>query len=147
MGRGVLVGAIIFVLLGGTALPLQAQQPAPDREQERGFRLDQNYPNPFNPTTRIPFFLDEDLFQDGRPVVVSVRIFNILQQLVAVPVALDHTEGNRVPVEGLEYSTPGRKEAFWDGLDQFGRAVASGIYYLQLLVNGRSHVRKMVVSK
>ena len=114
---------------------------------ENGFLLEQNYPNPFNPETTIPFTLGEELFVDGRPAVVSVRIFNVLSQLVASPVALGHTSGEGVEVDQLEYLQPGRYQAFWDGTDQMGRQVASGIYLLQMTVNGRSATRKMYVMK
>jgi hypothetical protein len=116
--------------------------------QANGLRLDPNYPNPFNPETTIPFNLGEDLFVDGRPAVVTIRIFNILTQLVAHPVALRHPAGEGVPVDQLEYTQPGRYEAFWDGTDQMGRQVASGIYLVQLAVNGyKPLTRKMYVLK
>lgn len=116
--------------------------------QANGFQLGQNYPNPFNPETTIPFTLGEDLFADGRPVVVSIRIFNILTQLVAHPVALDHPSGEGVEIDQLEYTRPGRYEGFWDGTDQSGRTVASGIYLMQLAVNGQKPLtRKMYVLK
>ena len=115
--------------------------------QGNGFQLGQNYPNPFNPETTIPFVLGDELFVDGRPAVVSVRIFNVLAQLVAHPVALAHPSGEGVEVDGLEYIQPGRYEAFWDGTDQFGRQVASGIYLMQLKVNGVSLTRKMIITK
>jgi flagellar hook assembly protein FlgD len=71
----------------------------------------------------------------------------LLSQLVAHPVALAHPAGAGVEVRALEYSQPGRHEAFWDGTDQSGRQVASGIYLLQLTVNGQSGTRKMIVQK
>jgi hypothetical protein len=116
--------------------------------QANGFQLEQNYPNPFNPETTIPFTLGEELFVDGRPAVVSIRIFNILTQLVANPVALRHPSGEGVEVDQLEYLQPGRYEAYWDGTDQMGRQVASGIYLMQLSVNGlKPLTRKMYVMK
>ncbi|MDA0329538.1 MAG: hypothetical protein O2958_11085 [Gemmatimonadetes bacterium] len=115
--------------------------------QANGFQLQQNYPNPFNPETTIPFSLGEDLFVDGRPAVVSVRIFNILSQLVAHPVALGHPSGEGIELDQIEYTQPGRYEAFWDGTDQMGRQVASGIYLMQMTVNGVSATRKMYVMK
>ena len=116
--------------------------------QANGFQLSQNYPNPFNPETTIPFTLGEGLFVDGRAPVVSIRIFNILAQLVAYPVALRHPAGEGVPLDQLEYSQPGRYEAYWDGTDQMGRQVASGIHLMQLTVNGLKPVsKKMYVLK
>ena len=126
----------LFVAAGG--LSAQEAGQAASAGQANGFQLEQNYPNPFNPETRIPFVLDEGLFADGRPVVVSLRIFNLLQQVVASPVALGHPAGEGVQMMQLE---------FWDGADTSGRQVASGIYFMQLTVNGVSKTRKMYVLK
>jgi hypothetical protein len=128
-------------------LPAQEAGRAGSAGQANGFQLEQNYPNPFNPETRMPFLLGEDLFVDGRPAVVSMRIFNLLQQVVASPVALGHPSGEGVPMLQLEFTRPGRYEAFWDGTDGYGRQVASGIYFMQLTVNGVSKTRKMYVMK
>ena len=119
----------------------------PAGKQDSGFRLEQNYPNPFNPETKIPFVLYEDLFVDGRPAVVSVRIFNVLQQFITAPTALNHPNGEGVPVIELAYPLPGRYETYWDGRDSQGRQVASGVYFVQLTVNGRSQVQRMYVTK
>lgn len=147
MRRTLGVLSVLLLLFGAwTTLSAQETGRAP-AEQGNGFQLEQNYPNPFNPETKIPFVLSEDLFVDGRPAVVSLRIFNLLQQMVAVPVALGHPEGEGVPLRDLEYFQPGRYEAFWDGTDQTGRQVASGIYFMQLTVNGVSQYRKMYVLK
>jgi hypothetical protein len=144
------LGRVLFVLLSivGFMCPASAQQVRATGKQDSGFHLEQNYPNPFNPETKIPFVLDEDLFSGGQPVVVSVRIFNVLQQFIAAPTALNHPHGEGVPVLDLEYPAPGRWEAYWDGRDEFGRQVASGVYFVQLTVNGRRpQVRKMFVTK
>lgn len=116
-------------------------------EQANGFQLEQNYPNPFNPETTIPFTLGEELFADGRAPVVTVRIFNLLQQLVAYPIAVGHSSGEGQELRQIEYTIPGPYEAYWDGTDLSGRQVASGIYFMQLTVNGRSETRKMYVLK
>lgn len=142
----VLLSALLILMV---AAPASGQALRGD-EQERGgegFLLEQNYPNPFNPATRIPFVLDEGAFPGGREAVVTVRIYNVLQQYVATPVALNHPRGAAAPLEELAYSSPGRYEAYWDGSDQSGAKVASGVYFLQLVVNGRSQVRKMFVTK
>jgi hypothetical protein len=150
MRRGSSVGVILLLALGLFAFPLHAQSSdgnAPG-SRERGFRLGQNYPNPFNPETFIPFELSSELFQDGAPVRVTIRIYNVLQQLVAVPVALNHPYGNSMPVDNLEYAGEGQYVAWWDGYDRTGRKAASGVYYLQLVINGQgSALRKMLVTK
>ncbi len=141
--------SVLFVLLSivGLALPVSAQQAGSTGKQDSGFILEQNYPNPFNPETKIPFVLGDELFTDGKPVVVSVRIYNALLQFITAPTALNHPGGEGVPVLDLEYPYPGRFEAYWDGRNQEGRQVASGVYIVQLTVNGRTQVRKMFVIK
>jgi hypothetical protein len=143
---GTIAGAlVIFACL--LAAPGSALAQAEPPSTGNGFDLEQNYPNPFNPETTIPFTLREELFASGRPVVVSVRIFNLLGQPVAYPVALQHSSGPGVEVNNLDYTQPGRHEAYWDGTDQSGRPVASGIYFMQLTVNGQSVSRKMYALK
>jgi hypothetical protein len=148
MGRGL---CVFLVLISALLLPgsLEAQQVggAGDRgEPGEGFRLGQNYPNPFNAETRIPFELFEEALPEGRPATVSMRIFNLLRVYVASPTALNHPAGDGTPVIDLEYGMPGRYEAFWDGRDRSGANVASGLYILELTVNGRSRVMRMWVS-
>lgn len=139
------LSVLLYLLVGAAALT--AQEPPPATRQGNGFQLEQNYPNPFNPETTIPFTLTEALFVNGGTATVSVRIFNLLQQLVAYPVALRHPSGEGVQMRNLVYTQPGRYEAFWDGRDTAGRQVASGIYFMQLTVNGQSATRKMYVLK
>ena len=137
----------VFLILTLFAVPAKiSAQFTGDDGQENGFTLGQNYPNPFNPETRIPFELNESLFTEGRTAVVSVRIYNVLQQFVAAPVALRHSSGQS-PLIDLEYSQPGRHEAYWDGRDRSGREVASGIYFVQLTVNGLRAIIRMYVTK
>ncbi|MCG6990151.1 MAG: hypothetical protein LJF06_18565 [Gemmatimonadetes bacterium] len=139
----------VLLLTFGASVTLSAQEPGKPATSGRtnGFQLEQNYPNPFNPETKIPFVLGEGLFASGRPVVVTLRIFNLLQQMVAIPVALNHPAGEGVKLKQLEYTQPGRYEAFWDGKDINGRPVASGIYFMQLTVNGVSQYKRMYVLK
>ena len=141
------LSVLLSLFVAAEAVSAQDTGPPASSGQASGFELRQNYPNPFNPETTIPFVLHEGLFVDGRPAVVSVRIFNLLQQLVGSPVALGHSSGEGAGLIQLEYSQPGTYEAFWDGTDQSGRQVASGIYFMQLTVNGVSKTRKMYVLK
>ena len=138
----------LAVLVSGGAVSGAAQDiPPPLDERDVGFKLEQNYPNPFNPETRIPFELSESLFASGEPVTVSIRIFNILQQFVAAPVALGFPGGEGLPLMQLEYTSAGRYEAYWDGRDRNGNRVASGVYFVQMLVSGQTAWRKMFVTK
>jgi hypothetical protein len=149
MRRTLSVSFVLLSIFGLIACPASTQETGrgvPGGQQASGFELQQNYPNPFNPETTIPFTLYEDLFADGRPVVVSIQIFNLLQQPVAVPVALNHPAGE-IRVRRLEYTSPGDHEAFWDGRDRSGSQVASGMYFVRLTVNGRSKYKRMLVTK
>ncbi len=152
MRRRLFTGVIFLAILAFMPGAVMAQDPGSDaspRSNEAGFELLQNYPNPFNPSTRIPFTLSPELFEasnDGT-VKVTMRIFNVLQQLVAYPTALGHPDGDGVPLEGLTYYTPGTKEALWDGQDMNGRQAASGMYYLQMIVGSHRQIIKMVVSR
>ena len=141
------LSVLLSLFVAAEAVSAQDSGPPASSGQASGFELQQNRPNPFNPETTIPFVLHEELFVDGRPAVVSIRIFNLLQQLVASPVALGHSSGEGVELIQLEYLQPGTYEAFWDGTDQSGRPVASGIYFVQLTVNGVTRLMKMSVLK
>lgn len=142
---------VTLVLISAVLLPesVSGQQVGvavgAQQEPESGFELGRNYPNPFNPDTRIPFDLFEGVFPEGRPANVTIRIFNILRQYVASPTALGHPAGDGTPVVDLEYTSPGHYEAYWDGRDRSESLVASGVYILELMVNGRPQVRRMFV--
>ena len=125
----------------------RAQQQPPQRTQ---VELGQNYPNPFNPATTIPFKLSEDLFTGGRRPIVTLRIYNVLAQLVAIPSlqasgqALENDEVEcRDPHDGVcEFS------AYWDGhYINSTREAASGVYVYQLVVYGQRSSRRMIVMK
>jgi hypothetical protein len=145
------VGFYLMLLFAGL-LPgsLSAQQVGvglePGETSTAGFQLGSNYPNPFNPDTRIPFELFDSVFVEGRPASVTIRIYDILRQYVASPTALAHPAGDGALVIDLEYTSPGRHEAYWDGRNRSGYLVASGVYVLELTVNGRTQSRRIFVS-
>jgi hypothetical protein len=146
------IRCVILVLLSAAVLPLglEAQQGGSiveEADREAVFTIGTNYPNPFNPETRIPFELHDDAFVDGRPAIVTARIYNALVRYVASPTALNHPAGEGTPVIDLEYNFPGRHELYWDGRDRSGNAVASGIYVLEMTVNGTTRFLRMYVSK
>ncbi|MDE2804075.1 MAG: hypothetical protein OXN18_02910 [Gemmatimonadota bacterium] len=146
MRRIVCVG--VFLCFGVFGRVAGQERPPPLGEQDPGFTLEQNYPNPINTETRIPFELYESLFVEEGSATVSIRVYNILYQFVAAPVALGFPGGEGLPMLQLEYTSPGEYEAYWDGRDRTGRQVASGVYFVQMVVNGREPViRRMFVTK
>jgi hypothetical protein len=131
---------VLFGLLG-FAVRAGAQQGTtqPCETSTSEFSLEQNFPNPFaaGSPTRIPFTLCPSLFAEGRSVVVTIRIVNVIQQFVAAPVAKGHPSGEGVPATQLEYVQPGRYFAEWDGRDTNGTLVSNGVYWIQLTIPGK----------
>ncbi len=102
-----------------TAVEASARASAPG-----GLSLAQNAPNPFNSDTVIRFALP-------RPSQVELAIYNLLGQPVAVL------------VQG-----PAAAGAFavrWDGRDQTGREVTSGVYFYRLRAGGHVVIRKLLL--
>lgn len=126
-----------------------AGQPTDIPPQARGdrgdFSLEPVSPNPFESETRIAFRLGEGLLDAEREVRVSMRIFNILHQLVAVPVTLDSDGRPGEPLEDRLYDGPGLFTAFWDGVDREGRRATAGPYFVELRVGDRTQVRKILL--
>jgi hypothetical protein len=114
-------------------------------QQPRGRKsgtLGQNYPNPSNPETHIPFSIACGDGPGGESVV-SVRIYNVLAQLVAIPVV----QGRGDPLDNIKLPC-GDYVGYWDGkVRQTGREASSGIYIYELVVDGERSSRKMFVSQ
>lgn len=121
------------------------------RDRGSGSELGQNSPNPFGQETRIPFTIgDYPACSDpSRVYRTSLRIYNILSQLVAVPVLQNGTGGaaNGAPLESVEL-TCGQYEAYWDARNsRTGQGAAPGIYLYRLEVDGRPVTKKMIKSR
>ncbi|MGD2216253.1 MAG: hypothetical protein PVJ64_05840 [Gemmatimonadales bacterium] len=80
-------------------------------------------------------------------MVVSIRIYNLLHQPIAIPTALDHPTSAGQPLQELRYEAPGRYEAYWDGTDQSGRRVSSGVYFCEIFANRARDVRRLAVTR
>ncbi|MDO9578112.1 MAG: CotH kinase family protein [Candidatus Cloacimonadales bacterium] len=89
-------------------------------------QLLQNFPNPFNPSTKISFSLPNE----SR---INLSIYNIKGQLVKILV-------NELFNKGIYTVT-------WDGDDNTGKSVASGIYYYRLSDRHSTRTRKMLLLK
>ncbi len=90
------------------------------------FKLEQNYPNPFNMATTIDFSLPGE-------GPVSLDIFNYTGQLVRRLVTGDMPAGSH--------------SVIWDGLDDNGSTVSSGVYISRLAAGGKSSTMKMTLIK
>jgi hypothetical protein len=88
--------------------------------------LRQNYPNPFNPATVVTF----DLAARGR---VRVEIYDVL--------------GRRVTTMADRVFEAGRHRLSWDGRDNRGRAVASGVYICRLDTSAGRDSKKMILAR
>jgi hypothetical protein len=147
--------ALSVVLVLGAFMPsrsaAQGLSPQTGGGQGAGLQLGQNFPNPVNQDTRIRFVVGDaqGCTDSGRQYRVSLRIYNLLAQQVAVPV-LQGGVGNVAGGEPLEslLLTCGEYIVYWDGkYSQTGEDVASGIYLYRLEVDGKVLVKKMIVRK
>ncbi|MBN2030874.1 Ig-like domain-containing protein [bacterium] len=92
------------------------------------FTLQQNYPNPFNPSTKIRYTIQ-------RPGHISLTIYNVLGQQIKVLVD-----------ENLSASTAAY-EVEWDGTDEMGRPVASGIYLYRIQQETYAKTKRMLLMR
>ncbi len=90
------------------------------------FELKDNYPNPFNPTTRIPFTVDKTR---------------------SVKLAVYDARGAQVRTIVNAKFGAGSYEASWDGLDDAGQLVSSGIYFLRLQSDDLVKTNRIVLLK
>ncbi len=91
-----------------------------DNKVPSTYALEQNYPNPFNPTTTINFSVP-------KTGIVNVSVYNSIGQLVKV-------------LANDSY-VPGTYQVTWNGMNEQGNQVASGVYFYKL--TSKSYVRTM----
>lgn len=97
----------------------------------RSFALEQNYPNPFNAATVITFSLDD---ASAARIDTKLNIFNVLGQKIKT------LQDGELPAQGSFSYT-------WDGTDNEGNGVASGVYFYRLTMGDKHESRKMVLLK
>ena len=96
----------------------------PVDETPSAYKLTQNFPNPFNPSTTIMF----DMRAKGH---VSLKIYNVAGQLV------------RTLVNGVKDA--GHHKLTWDGRNNSGVSVASGVYFYKMETTNFSQTKKMIM--
>jgi len=102
-----------------TSIPEQKSQPT-------GFNLNQNYPNPFNGTTVIQYVVPQSSY-------THLNIYNINGQLVKT--LIDHR------------MSQGFHSVYWDGTDNLGESVSSGLYLYSLKTSESQLSKKMLYLK
>jgi photosystem II stability/assembly factor-like uncharacterized protein len=90
------------------------------------FYLKQNYPNPFNPVTFIEYELPKNSS-------VQLRIFNVTGRLIRTLCNTDQLAGRHI--------------IRWNGKNEQGISVSSGLYFYKLETEGNSEIRKMIFMK
>ncbi|RMF56604.1 MAG: choice-of-anchor D domain-containing protein [Calditrichaeota bacterium] len=93
------------------------------------YYLAQNYPNPFNPVTQIGFRIAN--FPSGAGAFVKLAVYDLL--------------GRKVKTLVNKSLTPGEYQVQWDGKDENGKPVVSGVYLYRLQAGDFVQVRKMVL--
>ena len=113
-----LINAVLSVRLDGVGTPKQTI-------------LLQNYPNPFNPETWIPYHLSE-------AALVTLSIYD--------------TTGQQIRTLSLGFQAAGfyqsrSRAAYWDGRNDLGEQVSSGVYFYQLSTPSEHQMKRMVIVK
>ena len=90
-----------------------------------------NYPNPFNPETWIPYQLAEE-------TIVTLTIYDAKGALVR-RLGMGH--------QSAGYYTSHRRAVYWDGRNESGELVTSGLYFYQLATPSFSQMGRMVILK
>lgn len=130
-----LIVAGYFTEAGGISSPYLARwtdqqstanEDEPLTELPNDVLLGQNYPNPFNPSTTMEYSL---------PVAgdVSLQVVNLLGQTVKTLVG--------------EWQPAGSYRISWDGTNESGAAVASGVYFYRLVAGDIKQSRKMILAR
>jgi len=110
----------IFEVHASTSTPAPRRDAAP-------FTLHQNTPNPFNPRTVIRYELPTDGLE------TSLRVYDLRGSLV------------RTLVDGPQFA--GTRTVTWNGRDDSGRMVSSGMYFYRLTVGTESKTKKLMLLK
>lgn len=108
----------------GGSIALDSRTPTAALPTE--FALSQNVPNPFNPSTIVEFALPKD-------AQVNLSVYNVLGQHV------------KTLVNDLQRA--GRQTVTWDGTDNGGVSVASGVYFYKIRAGDFSDTKKMLLLK
>jgi hypothetical protein len=136
---------LVLLLVAGP--PAEAQQAVPQSAPQTAdpplVELRDNYPNPFYASTTIPFTIRPEVCRDGHQPTVTLEIYNVLAQVVAVPLLTGQT-----PRRIQRLTLPcGEYEAIWDGKLLDGTDATTGIYWYHLTVDRRRQANNMILQR
>jgi hypothetical protein len=110
------------------SLTLSAEMPtAIEQAKDKApiaYQIYQNYPNPFNPETAIEFQLPQ-------PSEIEISIFNL--------------QGQKITTLVNSNLSAGEHKVAWNGTDESGRAVTSGVYLCQMRAGDRVETKKLLL--
>ena len=127
-----LTADIVSVIQPGNTSGIDFNLPSAVEDEEEvvskiaEFKLCQNYPNPFNPGTEIEYALN-------KPGEVTLEVYNLI--------------GQKIKTLVKERQPAGSHRVVWDGRNEQGKPVSSGIYFYRLGVNGGTETKRMVLLK
>lgn len=110
----------------GIELPDKPESISSEKASAKPGLTAQTYPNPFNPQTQIAYNLPEDSY-------VKLTIYNI--------------QGQKVKLLVDEYQSAGTRNVIWDGCDETGEKVASGVYFYRIEAGPYSVANRMILLK
>ena len=116
------------------------------------FSLEQNFPNPFNPATTILFELKPEYQISNTPFPPRKKSESFMPQIeqiskVHTSLKIYNIRGQLVKILIEDELPPGRYKMTWDGTDEGGKKVASGIYLYRLKTPQSQTTRKMILLK
>ena len=122
------IAKVELEILNNSNGSIQKRYPRLADEQQipTAYSLSQNYPNPFNPKTTIEYQL-------AASSDVSIKIYNLL--------------GHEVKTLLTGQQTAGKYQITWNGCDNSGQAVCSGVYLYRIVAGEYVQVRKMVLMR
>ena len=125
------LGELTDLALGIQAVPIDIAAAPGTQTVPQQTQLLANYPNPFNPETWIPYQL-------AKPVDVTLTIYAVNGQLIRT-LALGHQPAGNYQRQS--------RAAYWDGKNELGERVASGVYFYTLTAGDFTATRKSLVRK
>ncbi len=130
--RGQSKGQLFFddVIENTPDTPVSVTAPDTERQFPENFILAQNYPNPFNPETVIRYQIPG---QPGTQKSVVLKIYNL--------------QGQEIRSLVNSTQTPGAYYVVWDGKNDLGEVVSSGVYIYQITVDNLTETRRMMFLK